>query len=487
MPGSVLLIDADPQVQDQVAAACAQLGASLIRVERPAQGFEAIETSPPDVVLLDAEQPEGDGFEAFAHLRERWPRLCTLLIAERARRDQAIEAMKQGAIDYLLKPLKHDDLVSHVENALRISHDRTVPTVYESDDRDTPVERVVGQSAAMHEVFKLIGLIAPRDATVLVTGESGTGKELVARALYHHSQRKDLPFLAVNCAAIPETLLESELFGHEKGAFTGADVRRIGKFEQCNGGTLLLDEIGDLPLTTQAKLLRVLQDGTFQRLGGTETIRCDVRIIAATNQPIERLIAERRFRQDLYYRLKVTSIKLPPLREREVDVVLLAHYFVRRSNPQLGSSVRHFAPEVLPALLSYAWPGNVRELENVVKAALVVARGNVFQLEHLPERIREVERMAPGDSGRHTPGQPVAAKPEGLAEMCRQLLRNTHLHGQVYKQVVEAAEREAIRACLEQTSGQLSQAARVLGITRSTLRKKMTLLGIQVSKSVTSP
>jgi len=481
MAGSVLLIDADALVQRQVEDACAQLGANLTTMAGTDEAFEVIEVSPPDVVLLDVERPEGDGFEAFARLRKRWPRLCTLLIAERARSDQAIEAMKRGAIDYLIKPLQHDALVSHINNALRISRDMTVPTVYESDDRDAPVERIVGQSAAMHEVFKLIGLIAPRDVNVLVTGESGTGKELVARALYHHSRRKDFPFLAVNCAAIPETLLESELFGHERGAFTGADVRRIGKFEQCNGGTLLLDEIGDLPLATQAKLLRVLQDGSFQRLGGTETIHCDDRIIASTNQPIERLIEERRFRQDLYYRLKVTSIKIPPLRDREVDVVLLAHYFVRRFNPELRTHVQRFAPEVLPALLRYAWPGNVRELENVIKASLVVARGNVFQLEFLPERVRGVPPAVPGESPPAAPPAMPGAKDEGAGEMCRQLLRHKQFHGHIYKHVIAAAEREVIRACLEQTAGQLAPAARLLGITRATLRKKMAQLGIQIS------
>jgi len=486
MGGSVLLIDEDPAVCRQVEAACAQLAAVLTTVSRIVEAEQAIEGSPPDVLLLDVDQPDGEGFALFEQLRLRWPRLCAILIAERARSDQAIEAMKRGAIDYLLKPLHHDELVSHLGNALRISRDMTVPTVYEEGNRDAPVERIIGQSPAMHEVFKLIGLIAPRDVNVLVTGESGTGKELVARALYHHSRRKDRPFLAVNCAAIPETLLESELFGHEKGAFTGADMRRIGKFEQCSGGTLLLDEIGDLPLATQAKLLRVLQDGSFQRLGGTETIRCDVRIIAATNQVLERLIAERKFRQDLYYRLKVTSIDLPPLREREVDVVLLAHYFVRRFNPQLGTQIQKFSPQVLPALLNYHWPGNVRELENVIKASLVVARGTVFQSDFLPEKIRGVARLLPGDSHRSpVPATPISAGADPR-ELCQRLLSLKQFHGQVYKHVVESAEREAIRTCLERSAGQLAPAARLLGITRTTLRKKMAALGIQVSTLIAS-
>jgi two-component system nitrogen regulation response regulator GlnG len=484
MAGSILLVHADANVRHLVASACSDLSVSLMLAETLDEACQAIETSPPDVVLLDMGPPEGAGLTMLVELRARWPRLCAVLIAERARSDQAIEAIKHGAIDYLLKPLRREDLTHHLSNALRISHDMTVPTVYESSDRDQPVDRIVGQSPAIHEVFKLIGLIAPRDVNVLITGESGTGKELVARAIYHHSRRKDRPFLAVNCAAIPETLLESELFGHEKGAFTGADIRRIGKFEQCSSGTLLLDEIGDLPLPTQAKLLRVLQDGTFQRLGGSETIHCDVRILASTNQPVEQMIAERRFRQDLFYRLKVASIHLPSLRDRDVDVVLLAHYFVRRFNPEIGSSVQKFSPEVISAFLSYPWPGNVRELENVIKASLVVARGSVFQLEFLPEQIRACSRGAAPGPQLPSPTSPLDSREADLRGLCARLLDHEQFHGQLYERVVGSAEREVIRACLAHANGQLAPAARLLGITRTTLRKKMRELNIRVHRSV---
>jgi len=484
MAGSVLLVDADAQVRHLVESACSDLSLSVTMAGTFDEASQAIQASPPDVVLLDMGPLGGAGLAMLDQLRSRWPKLCAVLIAERARSDQAIEAIKHGAIDYLLKPLRREDLVNHLNNALRISHDMTVPTVYESSDRDQPVDRIVGQSPAIHEVFKLIGLIAPRDVNLLITGESGTGKELVARAIYQHSRRKDRPFLAVNCAAIPETLLESELFGHEKGAFTGADVRRIGKFEQCNSGTLLLDEIGDLPLSTQAKLLRVLQDGTFQRLGGGETIRCDVRILASTNQPIEEMITERRFRQDLFYRLKVASLHLPPLRDRDVDVVLLAHYFVRRFNPQIGSNVRKFSPEVVSAFLSYSWPGNVRELENVVKASLVIARGSVFQLDFLPEQIRACSRAGSEASPSPEPAAVLEVTKADLRDLCARLLDNGESHGRLHKRVVELAEREIIRACLGRSEGQLAPAARLLGITRATLRKKMADLKIRVRRSV---
>jgi two-component system nitrogen regulation response regulator GlnG len=501
MSGRVVLMSSDPQVGRQVEQACGQLELSLQTVAHAEQAEEAITAAMPDLVLLDVTESGRSGFADFDRLRRQWPRLCTILVAERTRSDQAIEAMKHGAIDYLLKPLQHDELVNHLAATLRISRDMTVPTVYDAS-RDTPGDRIIGEAPVMHEVFKLIGLIAPREVNVLITGESGTGKELVARALYHHGKRRDHPFLAVNCAAIPETLLESELFGHEKGAFTGADIRRIGKFEQCNRGTLFLDEIGDLPLSTQAKLLRVLQDGSFQRLGSAETIHCDVRIIAATNQNLEQLIAERRFRQDLYYRLKVTSIDLPPLRDREVDAVLLAHYFVRRFNHQFGTQIGRFAPEVLPALLAYSWPGNVRELENVIKSSLVVARGTVFQLAFLPEHIRAARANLATSvlsgtirtSGTGTPPTVESAStgdgPAGVDDLeglCRRLVQHRPFHGQIYRLATQAAECQAIRACLEQTAGQVAPAAKLLGISRTTLRKKMSELGIQIYTSINGP
>ncbi|NLX14861.1 MAG: sigma-54-dependent Fis family transcriptional regulator [Phycisphaerales bacterium] len=484
MAGTVLLIDPDPLVRQQVTTACMQLSVTLTAVDRLTDAVPMIADNPPDVVLLDVDHADSGGFDGFDQLRGRWPRLCAILIAERSLSEQAIEAMKRGAIDYLLKPLSHDELATRIGKALRISRDMTVPPVYETESPDKDADRIVGQSPAMQEVFKLVGLIAPREVNVLITGESGTGKELIAKAVYHHSQRKDKPFLAVNCAAIPETLLESELFGHEKGAFTSAYVRRIGKFEQCHGGTLFLDEIGDIPMTTQAKLLRVLQDGSFQRLGGSETLRANVRIIAATNQPIERLIEERRFRQDLFYRLKVASIEVPPLRDRDLDPVLLAHYFIKRFNRMLGAQIQRLSPHVLPALLNYSWPGNVRELENMIQSSLVVSRGNVFRLEFLPEKIRSAVRPVGDESGETAPTTTSAAMDNYLCDLSRQLLAQKILHGQVHRKMIELAERAVICSALENLSGSLAPTARLLGITRSTLRKKMKQLGIEINTRI---
>ncbi|MGB0717598.1 MAG: sigma-54-dependent transcriptional regulator, partial [Phycisphaerae bacterium] len=380
-PDHVLLITIDPAIRQRVTEACQSIDAQMTHTGTLEEASGDLEKELPNLVVCDN--------ETFRQLQRQYPRACAVLYADPESSEQAIEAIKQGALDYLVTPFETTVLAQHIRDALRISRDIHVPAVYNAPVEDSGVERIIGQSPSMREVYKLIGRIAPRDVNVLVTGESGTGKELIARALLHHSPRKDRPFLAVNCAAIPETLIESELFGHEQGAFTGANHRRIGKFEQCNGGTLFLDEIGDIPLATQAKLLRVLQDNSFQRLGGTELITTDVRIIGATHQPLEQMIEKGTYRQDLYFRLKVASIDVPPLREREVDVVLLAHHFMRRFNRSLGTDIQTISPDVLPVLLRYPWPGNVRELENAIKSALVVSRGTILRLEFLPEHIRK--------------------------------------------------------------------------------------------------
>ena len=296
--------------------------------------------------------------------------------------------MKLGAYDYLVKPLDAGQLQQVVDQALAISRLMHVPTIVEEGDRpeDQP-DRLIGSGAAMQTVCKQIGRVAPQDVNVLILGESGTGKELVARAIYHHSRRNQAPFLAINCAAIPEPLLESELFGHERGAFTGADRRRIGKFEQAHGGTLLLDEIGDMAPGTQAKILRLLQEGTFRAVGRQRDHSADVRIIAATNQDLDALIERGRFRKDLYYRLRGVTIHLPPLRERREDIAELAHYFLFRFNRQLGTAVQSISPEALELLEKYDWPGNVRELQSVIREALIVSAGPTILPDFLPAEL----------------------------------------------------------------------------------------------------
>ena len=475
MADQVLLIRPESAVRSSVEQACAELAAELQVVDDHDSAAARVDAGGPVLLLSD--------FETFSTLRKDRPGLGAVLLAERADSEQAIEWMKLGVLDYVIKPLKHDVLVRAISDALHIYRELEVPP-YEDVAERPPAERIVGESPTMQEVYKLIGLIAPRDVNVLITGESGTGKELVARALWHHSARKERPFLAVNCAAIPETLLESELFGHEKGAFTGADGRHTGKFEQCDKGTLFLDEIGDIPLPTQAKLLRVLQDQSFQRLGGTTVLRCDVRILAATNQPLERMIAEKRFREDLFYRLKVAAVEVPPLREREVDVVLLAHYFVRRFSRQLKTRILRFSPRVLPLLLNYPWPGNVRELENVIKASLVVARGSVFQPAFLPEKLRNPPPAAEPAGAEPLPAETTATPATELRSFAEALASDPRREGRLHREAVERVERELIRTCLLRTRGRVAPAAKMLGIPRTTLRRKINQLGVRVETDV---
>ena len=340
--------------------------------------------------MLDIRLGDRSGLDVFHDLRRLDPKSLIIFITGHGTTDTAIEAMKLGATIIWSSRLDADQLQQVVDQAFAISRLMHVPTILEEGDRpeDKP-DRLIGSGTAMQAVCKQIGRVAPQDVNVLILGESGTGKELVARAIYHHSRRNQGPFLAINCAAIPEPLLESELFGHERGAFTGADRRRIGKFEQCHGGTLFLDEIGDMSPGTQAKILRLLQDGRFERLGGSEPISADVRIIAATNQNLDALIEQGKFRKDLYYRLRGVTIHLPPLRERAEDIAELAHYFLFRFNRQLGTAVQSISPEALDMLEKYDWPGNVRELQSVIREALIVSAGLTILPDFLPIELQQ--------------------------------------------------------------------------------------------------
>ena len=327
----------------------------------------------------------------------------------------------------------------------------------------------------MQEVYKAIGRVASQDVTVLIRGESGTGKELVARAIYQHSNRAGGPFLAVNCAAIPESLLESELFGHEKGAFTGADQRRIGKFEQCNGGTLLLDEIGDMSPLLQSKLLRVLQEQQFERVGGNETIQTDVRIIAATNRDLEQMVADGTFRADLYYRLNGFTIDLPPLRQRTSDIPLLVDYFLARFNRQLAKDVQTVSRPALDLLMRYRWPGNVRELQSVLKKAMVQASGPVIIPEFLPEMVR-----LPCAAGENSPNEDLP--PGDLEALVGERLEAGSVN--LYAEALEVMEKYLLTRVLRAAEGNQSRAAMILGITRGSLRNKIHSLGISIGRKV---
>src|SRR5262245_5634466 len=379
----------------------------------------------------------------------------------------------QAAFDWLLKPLDLQNLDRVLGRAVKVARLMREPAVIARTlpDDDQPGEAVVGFCPAMQEVYKAIGRVADQTFPVLITGESGTGKELVARAIYQHGPRAKAPFLALNCAAIPETLLESELFGHEKGAFTGAERRRIGKFEQCNGGTLFLDEIGDMPLPQQAKLLRVLQEQVFERVGGTETVRTDVRLIAATNRNLKAWSDEGKFRLDLYYRLGVFAINLPPLRERGEDLPLLVQFYLRRGSRELGREVREVAPEALARLRGYAWPGNVRELQSVLKQALLHVHGPVLLPDFLPELP-------------DAPSAPVARMGGGFdpeAFLRRRLGPDSR---DLYAEIHRELDRLVLPRVLEHTGGNQARAAVLLGIARHTLRTKLGELGLQVTCSV---
>jgi two-component system nitrogen regulation response regulator GlnG len=325
----------------------------------------------------------------------------------------------------------------------------------------------------MQEVYKAIGRVASRDVTVLILGESGTGKELVARAIYSHSRRATGPFLTINCSAIPETLLESELFGHEKGAFTGADRKRIGKFEQCTGGTLFLDEIGDMTPLTQSKLLRVLQDQTFERVGGNETVHTDIRLIAATNRPLEEMVARGEYRSDLYYRLNVFTIQLPPLRERTEDMPELVHHFLQRYSRELHKDIQSVAPETLGLLRAYPWPGNIRELQSVLKQAMLNASGPMLVPAFLPAVIQT--------------GTPPKLNGPVSADWERLLQERLQAGSQdLYAEMLTLMERQLLTTVLRHTQGNQLQAAKILGITRGSLRTKIRALGITIGRAVSS-
>jgi two-component system nitrogen regulation response regulator GlnG len=388
--------------------------------------------------------------------------------------DAAIEAMKQGAYDYLFKPLDPHQLQRVAGEALEVARRMRQPAVLAPDPADADAEgAIIGSCAAMREVYKAVGRVAAQDVPVLITGESGTGKELVARAIYQHGVRARAPFLALNCAAIPETLLESELFGHEKGAFTGAERRRIGKFEQTSGGTLFLDEVGDMPPALQAKLLRLLQDQSFERVGGNETIHTDVRLIAATHRDLKAWSEEGKFRPDLYYRLGVFTIHLPPLRERGEDLPLLVRHYLRRFSRELGREVAEATPEALQRLRGYSWPGNIRELQSVLKQALLRASGAVLLPAFLPE-------LPAGPAAAQSAATPATGL--DLEGFIRQRLGpdSQDLYAETHREV----DRLLLPLVLEYTQGNQHQAARLLGVARQTLRQKLRDLGLHVAHSV---
>lgn len=467
----LLVIDDEPNIVFSIKECFASDRLEVISAGSAREGIGLASSARPDAVILDVRLPDLSGLDAFERIAQLDPRLPVIIVTAYASTDTAIEAMRRGAFEYLVKPVDFEKLESVVNKALEVSRLSRVPAVVADDVDDGVADKIIGQSLPMQEVYKAIGRIAPHDAPVLILGESGTGKELVARAIYHYSRRSHKPFLAINCAALPETLLESELFGHEAGAFTGADQRRIGKFEQVNGGTIFLDEIGDMSLATQAKALRLIQEQKFQRLGGTQIVETNVRIIAATNQPLQKRIDEGLFRLDLFYRLNVFTIALPPLRQRVEDVPLLVDHFIRKFNREMGKRVRAMTPEALQLCQKYDWPGNVRELESAVRFAMVRSAGEIITPDCLPAAcLSGTPQSRPSAEG-------AAAFPKfDLRSYVRQLLSEDS--SEIYHRVSEAVDRIVLEEVMKSVEGNQVQACKKLGIARMTLRNKLRALDL---------
>ncbi len=442
----VLVVDDERGHRTMLRALLAQAGYRALEADDGDVAVDQVRTHPVDAVLLDLRMPRMGGIETLEALKRVRPELPVVLLTAYASVDTAVAAMKKGAFDYLTKPVDAADLRRVLEKALEFRRlEEEVRLLRERLGERFDFSSLIGRSRPMRELFETLALVAPSDATVLITGESGTGKELVANAIHQNSPRRDKPFVKVNCAALHENLLESELFGHERGAFTGATAQRKGRFELAHGGTLFLDEIGDMSPATQAKVLRVLQEGEFERLGGTRTLKVDVRVIAATHRDLEAMVAEGTFRQDLYYRLSVVPVHLPPLRERPEDIPLLAEHFLRVYASKNRKPIAGFTPEAMDLLVRHAWPGNVRELQNAVERAVILCLGERITPRELPPAVRA--------SAPPPPEAPSAAEP-GL-------------------RTLREAERELILRTLEETGGNRTRAARILGISRQTLITKL--------------
>ncbi len=447
LTGSTILVaDDEPDIRELFQDLLEPSGAQVRLASSGAEAMASIEEAEPDLAILDVRMPDPDGLCILQQLRERGNTFPVIIVTAQESSTVTIEAMQHGAYDYIAKPFDPDAMLALIERALeyrrRTRQVRAVDTKGKGKAKD-PRDLLIGRSAVMQEVYKLIGRVANSDVTVLITGDSGTGKERVAVAIHHASARRDGPFIPVNCAALPETLLESELFGHEKGAFTGAMSQRKGRFEQAAKGTIFLDEIGEMSPATQKKLLRVLQERTFERVGGNITIKANVRIIAATNRDLQQEVAENRFREDLYYRLNVINIHMPPLRDRKDDIPLLVEYFLSRQPKRPDGSPPRLTEETMQWLLNYHWPGNVRQLENAIERAVVLSQGQLIEPEQL---------LIPGD------GQDNQTDP--LREALMPLLNQ----GQSLESILRYVRAQLITLALEQKGGNRAAAARLLAI-----------------------
>lgn len=468
---TILIVDDEKNVLSSFKKILVQDGYEVFTANDGEEALSIAADRGPNLVVMDIKMPRMTGLEALAKFKKIDPKVPVIIMTAFGTIDTAIEAMKLGAYDYVVKPFDIPAMKGLIKKTLEASRLMKVNVSYEPKEAFKG-DRIVGFSTKMQQLYKLIGQVSASDVTVLLKGESGTGKELIARAIYHHSARKDKPFLVINSAAIPDALLESELFGYEKGAFTDARERRVGKLEQCDGGTIFLDEIGDMSSSTQAKVLRVLENKSFEKLGGDKTIKVNVRILAATNKNLEALVKEGKFREDLYYRLSAMIIDIPPLRERGEDIPDLAKYFLSKYAKELNKDTRKISSEALQLLQDYDWPGNVRELENVVKKSVLLSAGSVLLPEHIAVTKGAVSKG--GDLKKELQ--------ELLSSFIKQKmdLKTKSL----YSDIISQAERTLIIEVLKQTQGNQSLAAKLLGISRPTLKDKIGKLNIKTDVNI---
>lgn len=466
---SILLVDDDELLRTSFENLLTEEGYAVKAVSSGEEALKVLENGKPDVVIMDICMAGIDGITTLRHIRETDLRLPVIMMTAYSTTSVAIEATKLGAFDYVLKPFDIPEVLGLIDKAVeagRLMHKRV--GLQEPAD-SASMDVLLGNSRVMHEVYKAIGRVAPTDAVVLLRGESGTGKELVSRAIYQHSMRSKAPFIVVNCVAIPDTLLESELFGYEKGAFTGANTKRIGKIEQASGGTVFLDEIGDMPLSIQGKLLRLLQENQIEPLGSRETINVDVRIVAATNRDLEKAVSEGRFREDLYYRLNVIALPLPPLRERLSDIPILANHFLRTLSMEMDIPTPVFEEEAFSRLSEYGWPGNVRELRNFVQKLLVFNRGEGIGLTDVQEALQDMALAGKEKS---------VQDDEMLTNYVKAQLASNSGEG-CFDSIMDTLSSITVAMALERCGGNRSQAARLLGLSRPTLLAKMEKYNIQ--------
>ena len=471
---TILIIDDDDQLRLSFERLLTEEGYRMRTAASGEAGIRMIGEAIPDLVVLDVRLPGINGLETFKRIHRIEHKLPVIIMTAYGTTETAIEATKLGAYDYIIKPFDIPQMLSTIRQALEAGRFMRSPVDLDVSPDKTEGEAIIGKSPAMQEVYKAVGRVSATDATVLIRGESGSGKELVARALYQHSIRSQKPFLVINCVAIPDTLLESELFGYEKGAFTGATHRRVGKIEQASGGTIFLDEIGDMPMNLQAKMLRLLQEKSIERLGGRETIPVDVRIIAATNRDLEQMIARGQFREDLYYRLKVITIWLPSLRERTGDIPLLTDYFLTRFSAELGIENPGITREAMSMLVSSPWPGNIRELSNTLQKALIFNRG-------APLSISDITQAAGSEARGHQLSEDACD--ESIRTWIRALLSSGG-QDNLFENCMDHFGSVLVGEALNLTGGNRSQAAKLLGMSRPTLHAKIDKYNIRIETSV---